>query len=87
MASKKKTTQKRAESLIGRMENMASGALADEYLAIASNIETALRYAGAVPGKDYTHLDLFHLAQPFMVEKFKAGSITEYDYPSDKVLN
>lgn len=86
MASKKTTSQKRPQTLIGRLDTMGRGALADEYLAIASNIESALRYAGAAPGKDYTHLDLFRLALPFVVEKFKAGSITEYDYPSEKVL-
>ncbi len=72
--------------LIERLHSMGSGNLTDEYLAIASNVELALLYAGALPGKDYTHLDLFLLAQPFVVEKFKEGSITKYDYPSDQVL-
>jgi hypothetical protein len=88
MASKKTiTSEKHKESLIKRMTPMGRGALTDEYLTIASNIEEALQKAGAIAGKDYTYLDLFHLAQPFVVKMFNAGSITQYDYPSDNVID
>ncbi len=74
------------EPLIDNVGTMGSGALADEFMAIAHNVENALRYAGGVPGKDYTLLDLFKLAQPIVVTMFEKGRITEWDYPARNVI-
>lgn len=41
--------------------------LDDIYLIVARNIEHALMNTGAEPGKDYSILDLFQLAQPFVL--------------------
>jgi hypothetical protein len=71
--------------LIGQFSLMGSNHISEELLAIAYNIEQALLNAGAIPGKDYTYLDLFQLAQPFVLEMFKIRDKMEYDYPADKV--
>ena len=85
MASKKITSKVGPGRLIQKVSQMGSGELADEFFAIAYNIEDALLYSGATPGEDYTRLDLFHLAQPFVLEKFKGGKM-EYTYPADRVM-
>lgn len=71
------------EPLIDTVGSMGPGALADEFMAMARNVENALRASGGVPGKDYTLLDLYKLAQPLVVELMRKGRITEYDYPAD----
>ncbi len=43
----------------------------DVLIVAAAAIEQAITQCGAVPGEDYTVLDLFNLAQPFAVEQFK----------------
>jgi hypothetical protein len=45
---------------------------------VAQNIESALILNGAVPGKDYTQLDLVKLALPFALKRF---------YPKSKELH
>ncbi len=87
MKTDKQKDKKKPEPLIGRLGTMGAGALSDEFLAIAHNIETALRDAGGVPGKDYKLLDLFHLAQPLVVAMLEKGRITEWDYPAEKVIS
>ncbi len=74
------------EPLIDNVGMMGAGALSDEFMAIAHNVENALRYAGGVPGKDYTLLDLFKLAQPIVVALVESGRINEWDYPARKVI-
>lgn len=49
--------------------------LIDCYQIIAANIEGSLIQAGATPGKDYTILDVYKLAQPFVLERFRKGKI------------
>ena len=49
--------------------------LSDFYIMMARNIEDALIFSGAEPGKDYTILDLFKLAQPFVLHRFHSGEI------------
>ena len=85
-AAKKPTPRKPANRLIQKLGHMGAGELSDEYFALAYNVEDALLYAGAVPGKDYTYLDLFRLAGPLVLEKFKDGK-TEYTYPANRVAN
>jgi len=72
------------DPLIRTFDNIAPRNLSDEFLAIAHNIEMALQETGAQPEKDYTYLDLFKLAQPFVLELFKEkeqGRL-EYYYPA-----
>ncbi len=74
------------KGLIKKLNTMGAGAMSDEYLAIAYNIEQALLDAGAEPRKDYNYLDLFTLAQPMLIEFWKNDKITEYSYPALEVL-
>lgn len=57
--------------LIRSYETIDQTTLEDFYMAIAQSIEKSLIQAGATPGTDYTFLDLYKLAQPFVLEKFK----------------
>lgn len=71
-----------AKPLIQKLDVIARGTLSDEYLAMAYNVEQSLIAAGGVPGKDYTLLDLYKLAQPFAIELFRDDNRNmEYDYP------
>ncbi|NVD37214.1 hypothetical protein HUS22_16110 [Marinobacter lutaoensis] len=64
---------------------MGSHDLTDELYAIAYNIEQTMLNAGAVPGKDYSYLDLIKLAQPFVLDMFKTEGRISYTYPADEV--
>lgn len=75
-----------SKPLISKLETSAPGSLSDEYLAMAYTIEESLISAGAVPGKDYTILDLYNLAQPFALELFKTKDKMEYSYASRTTL-
>ena len=44
--------------------------LKDFYSVMARNIEDCLLTGGAVPGKDYSILDLYKLAQPFVLQRW-----------------
>lgn len=44
---------------------------------MAHQTEKALRQSGAVPGKDYSALDLFKLAQPFVLERYRKGELSD----------
>jgi len=50
--------------------------LEDLILIMAKNVERALIEGGAVPGEDYTILDLYGFARPFALEVFKTKDIT-----------
>jgi len=69
-----------SKRLIQKLEYCAKGELSDEYLAMAYTIEESLVSAGAIPGKDYTILDLYKLAQPFALELFKTNEKMQYSY-------
>jgi hypothetical protein len=62
---------RRQMTLIKSYIRMDESALEDIYLAMASTIEKSLIQAGAKQGKDYTILDCYKLAQPFVLEVFK----------------
>ncbi len=71
-----------AKALIQKLDEVERGHLTDEYLAMAYNVELSLIAAGAVPGKDYTLLDLYKLAQPFALELFRDDSKQmKYEFP------
>ncbi|MDE2584678.1 MAG: hypothetical protein KGN39_04710 [Betaproteobacteria bacterium] len=80
-ASKTTTSQR----LLGAADLMGALNLSDEFYAIAYNIETSMLNAGAVPGKDYSRLDLYKLAQPFVLELFKGNDKFSYTYPATEV--
>lgn len=58
--------------LINDFEFTSPDTLEDLLLILAKNIEESLIQAGAIAGKDYNILDLYKLAQPFALEKFKS---------------
>jgi hypothetical protein len=49
--------------------------LTDYLITVAENIENALLEVGAVPGKDYTRLDLIKLASPFCRRAWNEGDL------------
>lgn len=51
-------------------------------MALAYTVEDSLISAGAEPGKDYSILDLYKLAQPFALEVFKSNENITYSYAS-----
>jgi len=72
-----------AKPLIQKVDGPVAGELADEYHAMAYTIELSLMAAGAVPGEDYTILDLYKLAQPFALEMFRDDSKhMRYEFPA-----
>lgn len=73
------------QRLLGAADLMGALNLSDEFYAIAYNIETSMLHAGAVPGQDYTRLDLYKLAQPFVLELFKGNDKFSYAYPATEV--
>ncbi len=84
-AAKPATKSAAPQRLLGAADLMGALDLADEFYAIAYNIETSLLNGGAVPGQDYTHLDLYQLAQPFVLELFKGNEKFSYVYPAVEV--
>lgn len=73
-------------AFIKELDSMGSNSFSDELLALAFNIEQALILAGAESGKDYTRLDLFKMAEPYMLEKWRTNDKIEYFYPAKEVL-
>ena len=59
------------ERLIKRYETTDPNSLEDLLYVMAVNIEDSLLGTGAVPGKDYTILDCYKLAQPFALSEFE----------------
>lgn len=64
-----------SEKLIRNIRLIDKATFEDYYLAIAKNIEDSLVEAGATPGEDYTIIDLYTLAQPFVLDQFKENKI------------
>ena len=64
------------KSLIKSFDTVDTNSLDDFYMVIAQSIETSLIQSGAVPGTDYTLLDLYKLAQPFVLEQFKTEKLS-----------
>lgn len=63
------------EKLLPDLDDFDMSQLSDVYFVMAKQVEYSLLSAGAVPGKDYTVLDLYRLAQPFVLEKFREGNV------------
>ena len=60
-----------AKRLIAEFGQEEPKALEDLLLVMANCIEISMVNGGAVPGKDYTILDLYKLAQPFALHEFQ----------------
>ena len=65
-----------SDRLIPPFEALDETSLHDVQLMFAKNIEDALIECGAVPGDDYTLLDLFRLAQPYVLERFRTDNLS-----------
>ena len=52
--------------------------LEDLLLIMAKNMEDSLIQGGAEPGKDYTILDCYRLAQPFALSVFEKSNDMSY---------
>lgn len=72
--------------LISKLDECVRGELADELMAFAYTVEQSLIQSGANPGEDYTLLDLYKLAQPFALEKFKVEKM-HYYYAAESILH
>lgn len=66
------------EGLMRNYETVDQNHLADLVMIIAQNIEASLMQSGAEPGKDYTILDLFQMANPYAFEIFKSRDDIAY---------
>jgi hypothetical protein len=63
------------QPLIPSFETIDPNDFSDFYAIMAKNIEDSLTTAGAVPGQDYTRLDLYKLAYPFVLKKWEKGDL------------
>lgn len=59
------------KKLIPNFQTVDMNSLEDLLLVFAKSVENSLAQAGGQPGKDYTLLDCYKLAQPFVLELFK----------------
>lgn len=70
-----------SERLIKKMRTGAPDSLEDAWYGVAYAVESSLISAGSVQG-DYTLMDLYSLAQPFVLEMWKDESRNmDYDLP------
>lgn len=65
------------KQLLTRLEQYGPDALQDAYYMTAYYIECSLVHAGGKPGVDYTLLDLYKLAQPFVLDRYQKGELTD----------
>lgn len=61
--------------LIPILETMDTRTIQDCFYVTALCIEQSLQESGAVPNQDYKLTDLYALAQPFVLEKFKSDGL------------
>lgn len=59
------------ERLVPHFEHLDNREIQDVFIIAARAIEQSLQACGARPGTDYTLLDLYKLALPFALERFK----------------
>jgi hypothetical protein len=69
--SKNRGASKMKIPLLPRPSATDITALEDLFLCMAATIEDSLLQAGAEPGIDYSRLDLYKLAQPFVLHTYK----------------
>ena len=58
-------------ALVPRLETLDTRDMQDVFITAAGGIEQSLQTCGAQPGTDYTLLELYQLALPFVLERFK----------------
>jgi len=63
-------------AVISDYELIDLSSLEDLYMAMAKTIENSIIQAGGISGKDYTIMDCYRLAQPFVLEVFRTSSST-----------
>jgi hypothetical protein len=63
---------------------MGHNAFPDAFMITADIIERSLIQAGATPGKDYTLLDLYKLAQPFVLDRYQKRELSDVGYDPSK---
>jgi len=63
------------DPLINWLPNIDASQLQDFWYLTATIAEKSLIQAGATPGKDYTLLNLYELAQPIVIYKLKADNL------------
>lgn len=68
------------DMLIKHHPNVDCSYLQDNWLVTAKAIEEALINSGAKPNIDYTYLDLYKLAQPFVLHEFKEGNLKVFSH-------
>lgn len=61
--------------LIKQYQTVDTSTLQDGWMEVAREIEASLMNSGAVPGKDYTYLDLYKLSQPIVLKQIENGDI------------
>ena len=79
-----KTHNHSPKSLIRDFSLLGSNDLEDCFLIIAKNIENSLLMVGARPGEDYTYLDLYKLAAPFVLHRFRKKELN-YEIAWDRI--
>lgn len=67
------------------LDSASEESLEGYWLLIAYNIEDSFLEAGMVPNEDYTAMDLYKLAQPFVMTKWKKGGLMAF-YPNGVAL-
>jgi len=60
-----------SKPLLPSFQHVGANDFSDFYAIMARNVEDALITGGATPGKDYTILDLYKLAQPFVLHRWQ----------------
>jgi hypothetical protein len=68
------------KSLIPRFEHICRDDFTDFFTIVAKNIEDSMIQSGATPGKDYTILDLYKLAQPFVLHCWQQPDKTPLEF-------
>jgi hypothetical protein len=65
------------KQLMTKLEVYGQNAFPDAFYMTAYHIECSLIQAGAEPGKDYMLLDLYKLAQPFVLNRYQKNELTD----------
>ena len=63
------------EPLLPFFETVDDRKLGDYWWMAARSTEQSLIQSGAVPGRDYSIMDLYRLARPFVLERFKSEGL------------
>jgi hypothetical protein len=63
------------KALLPFFDTVDLNTLQDFWWLVARAVEESLRESGAVAGEDYNVVDLYQLAQPFVLAKFNSGEL------------